>query len=207
MKQVLKTLNIVQGQVYKDIRMTECITLLFKDVVITTFPMEHIDNHLKSIVNTRLSSYIKSGNMEDLWEDLIFMNHIIGFKQLIEQSKVQADVSHLIKLEYGVHLPIAETLGELIKKSIEIHMRNFELSKAKDNNIPKTPMRDSIGLCCLHLLFKVALVSLKQIMLNKEKLSCEIPSLMTPLIDFVMNSNFFITSKRDTSDMKNPIMD
>lgn len=84
LRSVLKSLALVNSSNHKDIKITECVTLLMRDVVLHTYPMELIDTHLKNIVQTRLLSYSKSGNLEDLWEDLIFMNFMIHFKTLIK---------------------------------------------------------------------------------------------------------------------------
>lgn len=42
--------------------------------------MVMIDSYLESVVATNFSSYKKTGNLEALWEDLIFMNYILHFK-------------------------------------------------------------------------------------------------------------------------------
>ena len=80
LRQVIKSLNLINSNNHKDPKITECITLLLRDVVLHTYPMEMIDTHLKNIVQTRMVSYSKSGNIEDLWEDLIFMNFMLHFK-------------------------------------------------------------------------------------------------------------------------------
>jgi len=90
-----------------------------RDVVLHTYPMELIDTHLKNIVQTRLLSYSKSGNLEDLWEDLIFMNFMIHFKTLIKQNPNVAMNMDIVNYEYGVHLPDANMIKQLIEKSIE----------------------------------------------------------------------------------------
>lgn len=71
---------------YKDAKITEAITFLLRDVVLQTYPMEVIDKHLEACVSTRMPSYSKSGNLEDLWEDLIFMNHMLNFKQMLKAN-------------------------------------------------------------------------------------------------------------------------
>jgi hypothetical protein len=125
LKNVLKVFNLVQSNSHKDSRVTECITLLFKDIILTTFPIEMIDNHLKTIVQTRMVSYCKSGNLEDLWEDLIFMNHIISFKQILGKGAETEEARNMTNYEYAVHLPSAEIIKDLLEKCLEIHMRNL----------------------------------------------------------------------------------
>ena len=75
--------------------------------------MDIIDTHLKSIVSTRLSSYVKSGNLEDMWEDLIFMNFMLHFKSLIRNNPEinGAEIGHF---EYTVHIPREDTIGDLL---------------------------------------------------------------------------------------------
>lgn len=68
-------------------------------------------------------------------------------------------------------------------------------------------MRDSLPLSCLHILFKIQGFTTLVFLLDKEKYELEIPKQMICLIKFVMNSNFFLTSKKDSQDMKNPIQD
>jgi len=113
------SLSLVSSSNHKDIKITECVTLLMRDVVLHTYPMELIDTHLKNIVQTRLLSYSKSGNLEDLWEDLIFMNFMIHFKTLIKQNPNVAMNMDIVNYEYGVHLPDANMIKQLIEKSIE----------------------------------------------------------------------------------------
>ena len=151
---MVKTLNIVSGGLYRDYRLTDSITLLFKDIILPSFPMQMIDTHLKCIVQTRMLSHQKSGNLEDLWEDLIFMNSILSFKLILARSKETTNVESLIRLNYGEQLPNAELLSLLILKCIEVHKKVQEVLKVKE--APKQPMRDTISICCLHLLFKVS---------------------------------------------------
>ena len=84
--------------------------MLLRDIVLQTYPMELIDSHLKSIVATRMPSACKSGNLEDLWEDLIFMNHILNFKIILKNTP-ELNNSELCNFEYGVHVPNVEMVS------------------------------------------------------------------------------------------------
>ena len=43
-------MNLVNSSNHKDSKITECVTLLLRDVVLHTYPMDMIDSHLKNIV-------------------------------------------------------------------------------------------------------------------------------------------------------------
>jgi hypothetical protein len=74
----------MQSNIHKDQKLSECMTLLLRDVVLTTYTMEAIDNHLKNIVSTRMNAYSRSGNLENFWEDLIFMIYMLHFKTILK---------------------------------------------------------------------------------------------------------------------------
>jgi hypothetical protein len=59
---------------------------------------------LASIVQTNLESYKKTGNMEAMWEDLIFMNYMLHFKNVIKNNK-DLCMDDICNYEYGVHIP------------------------------------------------------------------------------------------------------
>ena len=111
-------------------------------------------------------SYIKSGNLEDLWEDLIFMNFMLHFKQLIKSNN-DSTSKEFVNWEYGVHLPSVSVICSLVDKCVETHFKNID-SKNKEADSPKTPMKDTIAVCCLNLLFKVTFYAIPLLKLDPE---------------------------------------
>ena len=104
----MQSLNLTQSSSFKDVKLTECLTLLMSQVVLHVYPMDAIDEHLKQLISLRFPSYTKSENLEDLWEDLILMNYVLYFKQIIKQNKKSS--AHISNFEYGVHVPNLELI-------------------------------------------------------------------------------------------------
>ena len=150
-------------------------------------------------------SYSKSGNIEDLWEDLIFMNFMMHFKQLIKGNG-DAVSKEYVNWEYGVHLPSVGCIVLLVEKCIEVHFKNID-NKNKEADGPKTPMKDTIAVCCLNLLFKVTFHAIPILKSDPEKYEDDKITLIKSLTKFILNSPFFHTSKTDSNDMKYPIKD
>lgn len=72
------------------------------------------------MVKTNFNSYKKTGNLEAMWEDLIFMNFILHFKMLIRSQDQKLD--EFSKFDYGVHIPDVKLVCDLIEKSIKTHI-------------------------------------------------------------------------------------